>query len=67
MLWEKKIEMVKETQSALDPNIGANETQEMQAEIHRMKLKYSALLKMQEKMICDMERSVEKREVVTIK
>lgn len=64
MLWEKKIQLAKETQAALDPNIGASEITEMQAEIHRMKLRYQSMLKLQEKMICDMERAVEKREVI---
>lgn len=40
MLWEKKLQLLKETQAALDPNIGATEIRDMNSEIHRMKLRY---------------------------
>ncbi|KAI8833737.1 hypothetical protein BC829DRAFT_422442 [Chytridium lagenaria] len=56
MLWEKKIQLAKETQAALDPNIGATEIKEMAIEIHRMKLRYASMLKLQEKMIAEMEK-----------
>jgi chromosome segregation ATPase len=58
MLWEKKVQLVKETQMAIDPNVGAAETREMEQEIHRMKLRYEQLKKLQEKMITDMERAI---------
>ncbi|KAI9098134.1 hypothetical protein DFS34DRAFT_704117 [Phlyctochytrium arcticum] len=64
MLWEKKIQLARETQAALDPNIGATEIKEMQAEIHRMKLRYASMLKLQEKMISEMEKSVYRRESI---
>lgn len=64
MLWEKKIHLAKETQTALDPNIGASEIREMNREIHRMKLRYASMLKLQEKMIFEMERSVDRRESI---
>ncbi|KAI9355978.1 hypothetical protein DFJ73DRAFT_249949 [Zopfochytrium polystomum] len=64
MLWEKKIQLAKETQAALDPNIGATEIKEMSIEIHRMKLRYSSMLKLQEKMISEMEKSVFRRESI---
>ncbi|KAI8928706.1 hypothetical protein BC831DRAFT_497372 [Entophlyctis helioformis] len=64
MLWEKKIQLAKETQSALDPNIGATEIREMSLEIHRMKLRYASMLKLQEKMISEMEKSVYRRESI---
>jgi hypothetical protein len=67
MLWEQKIQIAKETQAALDPNIGATEIKEMSIEIHRMKLRLHALLKLQEKMISEMEQSVERREAISIK
>ncbi|KAJ1563005.1 Coiled-coil domain-containing protein 40 [Cladochytrium tenue] len=57
MLWEKKIQLAKETQAALDPNVGATEMKEMSIEIHRMKLRYASMLKVQEKMIAEMEKS----------
>lgn len=58
MLWEKKIQLAKETQAAIDPNVGASEVHEMEQEIHRMKLRYEQLKKLQEKMITDMERAI---------
>ncbi|ORY39498.1 hypothetical protein BCR33DRAFT_719975 [Rhizoclosmatium globosum] len=64
MLWEKKIQLAKETQAALDPNIGATEIREMSVEIHRMKLRYASMLKLQERMIAEMEKSVYRRESI---
>ncbi|KAH6573165.1 hypothetical protein BASA60_006179 [Batrachochytrium salamandrivorans] len=65
MLWEKKIQLAKETQAALDPNIGATEIREMGLEIHRMKLRYASMLKLQEKMISEMEKSVHRRDSIS--
>ncbi|KAJ3034564.1 Coiled-coil domain-containing protein 40 [Rhizophlyctis rosea] len=64
MLWEKKIQLARETQAALDPNIGATEIKEMEAEIHRMKLRHTSLLKLQERMVSEMEKSVYRRESI---
>jgi coiled-coil domain-containing protein 40 len=64
MLWEKKIQLAKETQAALDPNVGATEIREMTIEIHRMKLRYASMLKLQERMIAEMEKSVHRRESI---
>lgn len=64
MLWEKKIQLAKETQQALDPNVGATEIREMELEIHRMKLRYTSMMKLQEKMIAEMEKSVYRRESI---
>ena len=38
MLWEKKIQLEKETVKALDPTVGQSEAKSMEKEIHRMKL-----------------------------
>ena len=67
MLWEKKIQLAKETQSALDPNIGATEIKEMTLEIHRMKLRLASMHKLQEKMISEMEKAVHRRESISTK
>ncbi|TPX58301.1 hypothetical protein PhCBS80983_g03231 [Powellomyces hirtus] len=64
MLWEKKIQLARETQAALDPNVGATEIREMEAEIHRMRLRHASMLKLQEKMIAEMEKSVYRRESI---
>ncbi|ORZ41356.1 hypothetical protein BCR44DRAFT_1494866 [Catenaria anguillulae PL171] len=67
MLWEKKIQLAKETREALDPNIGAQEIQEMTAEIHRMELRLANLQKVQEKLITDMEKAVVRRETIAVR
>lgn len=38
MLWEKKIQLVKETRSAVDSEVGQGDIQEIKAEIHRMEV-----------------------------
>lgn len=63
MLWEKKIQLEKETQAALDPNVGMQEARMMEKEIHRMTLRYESLCRDKEAMLEEMERAVEKREV----
>lgn len=62
MLWEKKIQLAKETQEALDPEVGATEVKAMKKEIHRMKLRHASLLRQQEKMVQDMEKAIVRRE-----
>eukprot|EP01112_Ceratiomyxa_fruticulosa_P016114 TRINITY_DN4838_c0_g1_i1.p1 TRINITY_DN4838_c0_g1~~TRINITY_DN4838_c0_g1_i1.p1 ORF type:complete len:949 (-),score=274.11 TRINITY_DN4838_c0_g1_i1:119-2821(-) len=62
LLWEKKIQLSKETAQAIDPNVGAAETHTMRKEIARMKLKLTNLKREQELLIQDMERSVLRRE-----
>ncbi|KAG4107310.1 hypothetical protein H8356DRAFT_1622505 [Neocallimastix lanati (nom. inval.)] len=67
MLWEKKIQLTKETQAALDPNVGSTEIRDMKIEIHRMKLRLKGLLRLQEKMIVEMEKAVYRREYIQMK
>lgn len=64
MLWEKKIQLEKETQDALDPTLGMQEAEAMEREIHRMELRYAALKRDQEEMIKEMEKAVWKKEVI---
>lgn len=40
MLWEKKIQIAKETHDAVDSNIGQAELKAMKSEIHRMQVSY---------------------------
>ena len=61
MLWEKKIQLDKETREALDPSVGQDETASMQKEIHRMELRYEALKREQERLSGEMERAILKR------
>ena len=51
MLWDKKIQLGKETQEALDPNVGAAEHRAMRKEINRMELKLGSLKREQEQLI----------------
>ena len=67
LLWDRKIQLEKEMQDALDPTIGQTEIVAMKKEIHRMELRYDQLRKKQEEMIKDMERSVFKRETIQLK
>ena len=67
LLWERMIQLEKEMQVALDPNIGLSEIVAMKKEIHRMELRYEQLRKKQEQMIKDMERAVFKRKTIQLK
>ena len=58
MLWEKKTQLARETRAAVDSEIGQGEMKAMQAEIHRMQVRYSQLMKQQERMIQEMEKAV---------
>merc|ERR1712070_841142 len=67
MLIDKKIALERETQAALDPEVGAAEVRAMQREIHRMRLRYAQLQRRQEQMITDMERAIYKRDNIEAK
>ena len=65
LLWEKKIQLDKDTRAALDPSVGQGEAQAMEREIHRMELRYSALVNEQEWLAAEMERAIVKRTAIT--
>jgi len=67
LLWERKYQLEKEMQDALDPTIGQTEIVAMKKEIHRMQLQYDLFRKEQEVLIKDMERCVFKRETIQLK
>ena len=67
MLLEKKIALERETQAALDPEVGAAEVRAMEREIHRMRLRYAQLQRRQEQMISEMERQIYKRDNIEAK
>lgn len=67
MMWEKKIQLEKETQAALDPEVGQSEVKSMEKEIHRMTLRLETLKRDQERMIKEMERAIEKREAIAMR
>lgn len=65
LLWEKKIQLDKETREALDPSVGQQETENMEKEIHRMQLRYNALKREQQRLVSEMEAAVYKRAAIT--
>lgn len=67
LLWEKKIQLHKETKDALDPTVGQAETQNMEREIHRMKLRLEALKREEERLSIEMERAVTKRTSIELR
>lgn len=67
MLWEKKIQLEKETQAALDPEVGQAEARSMEKEIHRMRLRFEALQRSQEQMLQDMEQAIHKRDLIALR
>ena len=67
LLWEKKIQLERETQQALDPSVGTGEIKAMEIEIHRMRMRLEGLQREQETMIKDMERGIAKRESITLR
>ncbi len=66
-LWEKKIQLEKETQAALDPSVGESDVAEMTREIHRMKLREETLKREMEKAVKEMERAVMKHEAIALR
>ena len=67
MLWERKIQLEKETQAALDPDVGNDVVTAMKKEIHRMEYRHAELMRRQEKLIQEMEKSIYKRELIQTK
>ncbi|CAD7929853.1 unnamed protein product [Amoebophrya sp. A25] len=67
MLWQRKIHLEQEMQQALDPSVGEVETTAMKKEIHRMSLRLDQLKRRQEQIITEMERTVQKRDVIQLK
>jgi len=67
MLWERKIQLEKEMQEALDPNIGGDIVDAMKKEIHRMTLRHQELMKQQERLIQEMEKAIYKRDTISTK
>ena len=67
LLWERKIQLEKEMQQTIDPNIGQKEMESMKKEIHRMERKHDDLRKKQEFLIKEMERAISKRETIQLK
>lgn len=67
LLWERKYQLEKEMQQALDPNVGQSEIEELKKQLHRMELRYNSLLKEQSKILAQAERAIDKRETIQIR
>ena len=65
LLWEKKIQLDKDTRAALDPSVGQGETQAMLRDIHRMELRNEALKREQERLSAEMEKAIVKRSIIS--
>ncbi|MES1908748.1 MAG: hypothetical protein MHM6MM_001622 [Cercozoa sp. M6MM] len=65
--WQRKIDLEKETQKMMDPEFGQVEVRQMKQEIRRMELRLRQLNRRQQQMVADMERTVEKRELIALK
>jgi len=62
LLWERKIQLARETIAAVDSEVGQGEIKSMRSEIHRMELKFKELMLAQEALMKEMEYSVCRRE-----
>jgi chromosome segregation ATPase len=67
LLWEKKIQLEKETQAALDPSVGQGEVHAMEKEIHRMELRQATLRGERERLVKEVELAVHKRESLSLR
>ncbi|XP_051567998.1 coiled-coil domain-containing protein 40 [Myxocyprinus asiaticus] len=66
MLWEKRTQLMRETRSAIDSDIGQGDIRTMRAEIHRMEVHYAQLMRRQERLLRDMESVVARRETIVV-
>uniref|UniRef100_A0A3B4TDT8 Coiled-coil domain 40 molecular ruler complex subunit n=1 Tax=Seriola dumerili TaxID=41447 RepID=A0A3B4TDT8_SERDU len=67
MLWEKKTQLIKETRSAVDSEVGQGDIQMMKAEIHRMEVRLNQLMKQQELLLRESEATVARRETIVLR
>eukprot|EP00755_Sulcionema_specki_P007788 Sspe_Gene.39153::Locus_18892_Transcript_1_1_Confidence_1.000_Length_2814::g.39153::m.39153 len=67
MFWEKKIQLAKETELALDPTVGKEEINRMKREIYIMEQRLHNLQREQKRKIEEMEKQVDHREVLRTK
>ena len=47
MLWEKKTQLAREAKATVDSEVGQGEIRAMTAEIHRMEVRHTQLMKLQ--------------------
>ncbi|KAL7536679.1 hypothetical protein ACHAWF_014364, partial [Thalassiosira exigua] len=66
-VWEKKIQVEKETQEELHTSKDAIDTKGMEKEIQRMKYRLESLVRTQEQLLRDVELAIHKREDIAVK
>ena len=66
-IWEKKIQLEKDTQVALHTSKDAVDIKGMEKEIKRMKHRLDTLIRIQEQLLRDMELAINKREDIAVK
>ncbi|XP_034744686.1 coiled-coil domain-containing protein 40 [Etheostoma cragini] len=66
-LWEKKTQLVRETRSVVDSEVGQRDIQMMKAEIHRMEVRLTQLMKQQERLLRESEATVARRETIVLR
>ncbi|XP_047435311.1 coiled-coil domain-containing protein 40 isoform X2 [Mugil cephalus] len=66
MLWDKRTQIVKETCSAVDSEVGRGDIQVMKAEIHCMEVRLNQLMKKQERLLRESEATVARRETIVL-
>jgi hypothetical protein len=64
MLWEKKLQLARETKEALDPTYGAAELRTMKKEVSRMELRLKQIMKQQQVIVQEMEYAIQRRETI---
>ncbi|XP_035993020.1 coiled-coil domain-containing protein 40 isoform X2 [Fundulus heteroclitus] len=67
LLWEKKTQILKETRSVVESELGQEEIQKMKVEIHRMELRVNQLTKEQERLMRESEAAVARRENLVLR
>ncbi|XP_028276271.1 coiled-coil domain-containing protein 40 [Parambassis ranga] len=67
MLWERKIQLFKETRSAVDSEVDQGEIRTMKREIHRMEVRLGHLMKQQEQLLRESEAVVAQRETIALR
>ncbi|GBF90586.1 hypothetical protein Rsub_03158 [Raphidocelis subcapitata] len=67
MLWERKIQLEREMQEVLDPTVGEGVVASMGREVRRMELRLAELLRLQEALMQELERTLSKHEIIGMK
>lgn len=66
-LWERKIHLEEKMQDIIKPDKGLKEIDEMKSEIHRQEIYFNNLKKEQERVIKDMEMTIQRRDYIKLR